>query len=237
MSNSSTDEPAGVLKVGQVGIATLRVQRLDIDQLAQEIQNRVQSAPGLFERMGLIVDFSALPQLPAMTTAKNLFRRLRKAGMLPVALAQRSPETERLAAKLNAPILTPFRALAQSAPPAAKEPEAPLTFMPGRIQFGAVRSGQQIYAPNRDLSILGTVGAAAEVIADGNIHVYGALRGRALAGAHGQIEARIFCSRFHAELVAIAGHHQALDDIPGHLRGQPVQIWLENEQINMAVMD
>jgi len=237
MSNSNTDEPAGVLKVGQVGIATLRIQRLDIDQLAQEIKHRVRSAPGLFERMGVIVDFSTLPQLPSMTTAKNLFRRLRKAGMLPIALAQRSPETERLAEKLNVPILTPFRSATQSAPPVAKEPEAPLTFMPGRIQFGAVRSGQQIYAPNRDLSILGTVGAAAEVIADGNIHVYGALRGRALAGAHGQVEARIFCSRFHAELVAIAGCHQALDDIPDYLNGQPVQIWLENKQIKMAIMN
>jgi len=237
MSNLSTDEPAGVLKVGQVGIATLRIQRLDSDQLAQEIQERVKSAPGLFKRMGVIVDFSALPQLPSMTMAKNLFRRLRKAGMLPVALAQRSPQAERLAEKLNVPILAQFRPITQSAPPATKEPEAPLTFLPGRIQFGAVRSGQQIYAPNRDLSILGTVGAAAEVIADGNIHVYGALRGRALAGAHGQVEARIFCSRFHAELVAIAGCHRALDDIPKPLQGQPVQIWLENGQIKMALMD
>jgi len=237
MSNSNTDEPAGILKVGQVGIATLRVQRLDMDQLVREIKGRVKSAPGLFARMGVIVDLSALPQLPSMTTTKNLFRRLRKAGILPVALAQRSPATERLADKLNVPILTPFRQAAQPAPPAEKEPEAPLTFLPGRIQFGAIRSGQQLYAPNRDLSILGTVGAAAEVIADGNIHVYGALRGRALAGAHGQVEARIFCSRFHAELVAIAGCHQTLDDIPKHLQGQPVQIWLENEQIKMAVMD
>jgi len=237
MSNSNTDEPAGILKVGQVGIATLRVQRLDMDQLVREIKGRVKSAPGLFARMGVIVDLSALPQLPSMTTTKNLFRRLRKAGILPVALAQRSPATERLADKLNVPILTPFRPAAQPAPPAEKEPEAPLTFLPGRIQFGAIRSGQQLYAPNRDLSILGTVGAAAEVIADGNIHVYGALRGRALAGAHGQVEARIFCSRFHAELVAIAGCHQTLDDIPKHLQGQPVQIWLENEQIKMAVMD
>ena len=67
---------------------------------------------------------------------------------------------------------------------------------------------------NRDLTVLATVGAGAEVIADGSIHIYGALRGRALAGAQGNEKARIFCREFHAELVAIAGHYKVLEDIP-----------------------
>ena len=81
------------------------------------------------------------------------------------------------------------------------------------------------------------MGAGAEVIADGNIHVYGTLRGRALAGAQGNVGARIFCREFHAELVAIAGRYKVLDDVPATLRGKPVQVWLEQDQIMIAALD
>jgi septum site-determining protein MinC len=100
-----------------------------------------------------------------------------------------------------------------------------------------VRSGQQVYADNRDLTVVTTVGAGAEVIADGSIHIYGALRGRALAGAQGNGKARIFCREFHAELVAIAGHYKVLEDIPKELRGKAVQIWLDKEELKIAALD
>ena len=100
-----------------------------------------------------------------------------------------------------------------------------------------MRSGQQLYAEGCDLTVLSTVGAGAEVISDGSIHIYGTLRGRALAGAQGNAEARIFCRDFHAELVAIAGHYKVLDDIPEKLRGKAVQIWLENDQLKLAALE
>ena len=105
------------------------------------------------------------------------------------------------------------------------------------MQKTPVRSGQQLYAENRDLTVLNTVGAGAEVISDGSIHIYGALRGRALAGAQGNTDARIFCHEFHAELVAIAGHYKVLDDVPKELRGKPVQVWLEKGQLKLAALD
>ena len=108
---------------------------------------------------------------------------------------------------------------------------------PGLIHTAPVRSGQQVYAEQRDLTILNTVGAGAEVLADGSIHIYGALRGRALAGAQGNVQARIFCREFHAELVAIAGNYKVLEDIPNELRGQSVQIWLDNGQLKFAAFD
>ncbi len=74
-------------------------------------------------------------------------------------------------------------------------------------------------------------------IADGSIHIYGTLRGRALAGAQGNTTARIFCREFHAELVAIAGHYKVLDDVPDTLRGKAVQVWLEQDQIKIAALD
>ena len=105
------------------------------------------------------------------------------------------------------------------------------------MQTHPVRSGQQVYAEQRDLTVLSTVGAGAEVIADGSIHIYGALRGRALAGAQGNTEARIFCREFYAELVAVAGNYKVLEDIPAELRGKPVQVWLDNGQLKLAALD
>ena len=96
-----------------------------------------------------------------------------------------------------------------------------------------VRSGQQVYAQDRDLTLCATVGAGAEVIADGSIHVYGALRGRALAGAAGVTSARIFCREFHAELVAVAGHYKVLEELPKELVGKAVQIWLEHDKLRI----
>jgi septum site-determining protein MinC len=104
------------------------------------------------------------------------------------------------------------------------------------LHTAPIRSGQQIYAEQRDLTVLGTVGAGAEVIADGSIHIYGALRGRALAGARDNPKARIFCREFHAELVAIAGHYQVMEDIPADVRGKPAQVWLDNGQIHIAAL-
>ena len=105
------------------------------------------------------------------------------------------------------------------------------------MQTTPVRSGQQVYADNRDLTVLGMVGAGAEVIADGSIHVYGALRGRALAGAQGNEKARIFCREFLAELVAIAGHYKVLEEIPQDLRGKPAQVWLDGDELKIAALD
>src|SRR5207342_3501968 len=104
---------------------------------------------------------------------------------------------------------------------------------PGVMHTTPVRSGQQVYAQNRDLTVCATVGAGAEVIADGSIHIYGALRGRALAGASGNAQARIFCREFNAELVAVAGTYKVLEEVPPQLVGKPVQIWLENEKLRI----
>jgi septum site-determining protein MinC len=82
--------------------------------------------------------------------------------------------------------------------------------------------------------VLAPVNAGAELIADGNIHVYGALRGRALAGAHGNEEARIFCKSLEAELVAIAGCYLRSDEIPENRRGRPAQIYLDKERLVIA---
>ena len=247
-------EQAGELKIGQVGIANLRIRTLDVARLSQEMRERVARAPKLFGRAAVILDFGGLSQVPDRATAQELVNGLRDAGVLPVALAYGTSETETLSEQLGLPLLAKFRAQyeraeAEPAPPPppkkrAAEPAPPPPPAPaaavaqvGRMQLTTVRSGQQLYAENCDLTVLSTVGAGAEVIADGSIHIYGTLRGRALAGAQGNEGARIFCRDFHAELVAIAGRYKVLDDIPDNLRGKAVQVWLEQDQIMIAALD
>ena len=256
-------EQAGELKIGQVGIANLRIRTMDVERLVQEMNERVNRAPKLFGRAAVILDFGGLSRTPDVASAKALLDGLRGAGVLPVALAYGTSEIELLSQQLGLPLLAKFRAQyeradAEPAPPRAAPPAAPAreprrtapavaalaaapvpgeTPKPGRMQLANVRSGQQLYAENCDLTVMGTVGAGAEVIADGSIHIYGTLRGRALAGAQGNTAARIFCRDFHAELVAIAGHYKVLDDVPDNLRGKAVQVWLEQDQIKIAALD
>lgn len=244
-------EQAADLKIGQVGIANLRIRHLDPDRIGAEMRERVQRAPKLFARTAVVVDFGGLAHCPAAPEARALIAALREAGVLPVALAYGTREIEALSEALDLPLLAKFRAQyereggaeptpapapapepareAPRAPPAAPVPEAI-----GLMHVHPVRSGQQIYAQGRDLTVCATVGAGAEVIADGSIHIYGTLRGRALAGAQGDTRARIFCRDFQAELVAVAGHYKVLEDIPAGLRGKPVQVWLENDSLRMA---
>jgi len=244
-------ELAGELKVGQVGIANLRVRTLDIPKLAQEMRERVARAPKLFGRAALIVDFGALPSLPDAKTAQALLEALRETDVLPVGLAWGSPDNERLAVELGLPLLAKFRAqygqVESSTAPIAPPSETPVpaapasatssASQPGMIQTTPVRSGQQVYAEQRDLTVLASVGAGAEVIADGSIHIYGPLRGRALAGANGYTKARIFCSSFQAQLVAVAGQYKTLDEIPNELHGKPVHIWLEGGDLRIELLE
>lgn len=252
MSAAMDFEPAGELKIGQVGIANLRVRSMDVAKLADEMRSRVQRAPNLFARAAIVLDFGGLSRTPDAGSAQALVDALREAGVLPVALAYGTTEIERLSEQLGLPLLAKFRAQYErageapepAAPAPRREPEpappaaAPATpAQPGLMQAAPIRSGQQIYADNRDLTVLSAVGAGAEVIADGSIHIYGALRGRALAGAQGFEQARIFCREFHAELVAIAGHYRVSEDFPPDVLGRAVQVWLEDGHLRIQALD
>jgi septum site-determining protein MinC len=240
---------AGELKIGQVGIANLRIRVFDTARLAAEMAERVRGAPNLFERAAVILDFGGLAACPTAAEVNALADALRQAGVKPVGIAYGTSEIDALSRATGLPLLAKFRASyerSEPAPPApvvetpaaapAPAPKA-VPAEPGLVHVHPVRSGQQVYAQQRDLTVCATVGAGAEVIADGSIHIYGALRGRALAGAQGNEKARIFCREFHAELVAVAGHYKVLEDIPKELRGKPVQIWLDNEELRIAALD
>ncbi len=244
------------LRFGQVGMACVRVRRVDAAALCDELDRRVRAAPQMFSRAAVVLDLSHLQELPDDGAVDALLEAVRSAGMLPVGLAYGTNATEALASRMGLPLIAKFRAAyepvtsAAAAAPATSEPAAPapplaaaepiLSAPAGdsphgaQHQVGAVRSGQQIYARDRDLIVTAAVANGAEVIADGNIHIYGGLRGRAMAGAQGDHKARIFVSDFRAELVAIAGQYRVFEQIPAELEGHSVQCWLEDDKLMIA---
>jgi septum site-determining protein MinC len=241
------------LRFGQVGIACVRVRRPDAAALCEELERRVRSAPQLFSRAAVVLDLSHLLNLPDDGTVDALLEAVRSAGMLPVGLAYGTSATEALAQRMGLPLIAKFRAAYEPAdggsiapptptatpvpaPAPVREPvlSQPEGSVGAQRHDGTVRSGQQVYARDRDLVVTGTIANGAEVIADGSIHIYGSLKGRAMAGAQGDAKARIFISDFRAELVAIAGHYRVFEQLPKDLEGQSVQCWLDGEKLLIA---
>jgi len=259
MSTKVATADACDLRFGQVGIACVRVRRVDAAALCDELERRVRAAPAMFARAAVVLDLSHLLDLPDDGAVDALLEAVRTAGMLPIGLAYGTHETEALAKRMGLPLIAKFRAAYEpvgstdSAPaPVRQTPAerdvvatddlrepilstpAPGTGFGAQHHAGAVRSGQQVYARERDLIVTGAIANGAEVIADGNIHIYGGLRGRAMAGAQGDEKSRIFVSDFRAELVAIAGQYRVFEKIPDDLEGQSVQCWLDGEKLLIA---
>jgi septum site-determining protein MinC len=146
---------------------------------------------------------------------------------------RRAPPPEQGAPSLEPSSPGPSSPGPPSPGPAPRQPEPPAAAKT-LLVTQAVRSGTQIYARGADLVVTAAVSPGAELMADGNIHVYGVLRGRALAGASGDAEARIFCRRFEAELVSIAGRYLVSEQMPPEDRGLPVQIALVDDRLTIS---
>ena len=119
---------------------------------------------------------------------------------------------------------------------ALPSPAMAVKIAPSIIVTQPVRSGQSLFYPECDVTVIGSVASGAEIVAGGSIHVYGTLRGRAMAGTTGNAEARIFCRRLEAELIAIDGLYKTAEDLGPELRGKAVQIWLEGETIRTGTL-
>jgi septum site-determining protein MinC len=100
-----------------------------------------------------------------------------------------------------------------------------------------IRSGQSVVFLHGDVTVLGSVASGAEIVAGGSIHVYGALRGRAMAGSTGNLRARIFCRKNEAELISIDGYYRTAEDMDASLRGRPGQCWLQDRILTIAALD
>jgi len=202
------------------------------------LNGKVRQAPNFFRHAPVILDFddARLPEegldLPAF------LERVREAHLIPLGFVGGTPELRQAATALGLvamPAGRSERKPAEAAPErvAAVGPTVEVVHRPALVIREPVRSGRQIYAEKTDLIITAPVGYGAEVLADGNIHIYGALRGRALAGISGDEGARIFCQSLEAELVSIAGLYQVSEDIDKTMIRKATQISLKDGYLVM----
>ena len=215
---------------GKVAPCTLfRPLTTNLSTLADDVAARLAATPQVLRGMAVIVDLSALETEREAMDLEGLVHLLRDHGLSPVGIQGAGEGLEGRAAMLRLAVFSESRAAAPRAATgsAAAQPGS----MGAMVVDRPVRSGQQVYARGRDLIVTAPVGQGAEVIADGSIHVYAPLRGRALAGATGFEGARIFCRELRAELVSVAGLYRVSEDLPGDFCGAAVQVRLNGRQL------
>lgn len=196
-------------------------------------------SPAYFVNRPVVVDVAGLPK--KRPDLMHIVSELQARKVRVIALE--GTETAILGADARGlpPILTDDRPATAIEPPPTAGTETPAALPPtprpatSMVIERPVRSGQAIYCPDGDVTVLGSVASGAEIIAGGSIHVYGALRGRALAG-WGNRHGRIFCQSLDAELLAIDGLYKTADEIDNTLRGRPVQAWANGERLVVESM-
>jgi septum site-determining protein MinC len=232
-SAEAKEEAALEIRFGPVDLAHVRIRTTDPGAIVDDLTGRVATAPRFFEHAAVCLDLSQLSAEPGLDESRAVIAAVRRAGMLPIGLVQGPSFIDALARSLELPVLPPPRARPKPlapTPQAAEPPEPERALM----HHQHIRSGQRVYARQRDLVVTSTVAAGAEVMADGSVHIYGSLRGRAIAGLHGDADARVFCQEFRAELVSIAGVFRVFETLPAELAGHPVQAWLDGEDLRFA---
>ena len=234
------------LKAAGFTLPIIRLLGVDMDVVAEQMGSRVEQAPEFFHNTPVVIDLTDLPADAGDVEFPLLVGLLRGFGMIPFGVRGGSKAQHAAAEAMELAILGD--ALIRRSKPALPRTEAVAELKPAvpETRSGAatpvsrfmlvnrpVRSGQRIYAKGGDLTVVAPVSSGAELMADGNIHIYAPLRGRALAGVSGNVDARIFCHDLQAELVSIAGHYRVSENIPAELRGTPVQIFMDQQVLRI----
>jgi septum site-determining protein MinC len=221
------------IKSATLPLVALLLKSPDLQRLSQELHARFGDVPEFFENDALVLDLAPLKDADAAVDFPALLALLRRYKVLPVAArggsaAQMQAALQAgLAPAADAIVAQPAAANKAAAAQPAPEPPPVLTTASAMVVDKPLRSGQQVYARGRDLVVLSMVNPGAEVIADGHIHVYAPLRGKAMAGARGNAEARILTLCLEPELVSIAGVYRTSEvPLPKDLLGKPAQIRL-----------
>ncbi|MBA1197916.1 septum site-determining protein MinC [Pseudomonas shirazensis] len=247
MSPNHTPEhaPAFQLKGSMLAITVLELARNDLESLDRQLAAKVALAPNFFSNTPLVLALDKLPAGEGAIDLPGLMRICRHHGLRTLAIRANRIEDIAAAIAIDLPVLPPSGARERplEPEPEVKKPEPePVPVVPAepevrptRIITTPVRGGQQIYAQGGDLVVTTSVSPGAELLADGNIHVYGAMRGRALAGIKGNTKARIFCQQMTAELVSIAGQYRVCEDLRRDpLWGSGVQVSLSGDVLNIT---
>lgn len=228
------------LKGSSFTLSVIHLHEAKPEVIRQALEDKIAQAPAFFQHAPVVVNVGALQgpvnwaQLQQVISASGL----RVVGISGCKDAELKAEVDRA----GLPLLTEGKEkttcstpAAASAPAASPSNSASVTKT--RLIDVPVRSGQRIYAPNCDLIVTGHVSAGAELIADGNIHVYGMMRGRALAGASGERDAQIFSTHLAAELVSIAGEYWLSDHIPAEFYGKAARLRLVENALTVQPLN
>lgn len=228
--------PVFQLKGSMLALTILELSSNDLDALALQLAAKVEQAPQFFQDAPIILALDKCIDDAEGLDLAQILNICRAHGLSTMAIRTARPADLVAAKALGIPVIPPSDARERPlAITQTIEVPAEPSLIPAKLITQPVRSGQQIYAKNSDLIVLAAVSAGAELLADGNIHVYGPLRGRALAGINGNREARIFCQQLGAELLSIAGQYKVAEDLRRDPAwGKATQTCLNEEQLEIS---
>lgn len=219
------------LKGGLYTLTAIQLLENDLTELSCQLDDKIKQAPNFFQQTPLIIDLQHLVKNAESIDFEALLALLRSKKLVPIGVRGVSTALKEKAIDAGLAIFPEDK-------PTKKEETAvkqeSLSTLGSKVITQPVRSGQQIYVPGGDLIILSSVSHGAEVLADGHIHIYGALRGRALAGIMGNTEAMILCKSLEAELVSVAGQYRLSEDLKAIGWKQSVCIQLKENRLNIV---
>lgn len=253
------------LKGVMTSVTVMRLRSTDLNLAARQLRAKVVKFPQLFEKSIVVLDLSPLGETAASISLPSMARMLRGCGVVPAGVTgiddgllesmdfadmpvvnvgtRRMTTIDADDAPADAPVLAAAPAAPVASPhegtgteQTGQSPQFVYVTRPPKVIHQPVRSGQRITAPGTDLIVMGPVNPGAEIAADGHIHVYGPMRGRAFAGVSGYAQARIFCQKLDAEMVCIAGAYVMSDDIPEAHRDRPTQVFVDNGECQFEAL-
>ncbi|AHF00968.1 septum site-determining protein MinC [Thiomicrospira aerophila AL3] len=229
------------LKGSVLSLSNLKVASADIEQVTRALAEIVGKAPAFFKGLPIVIELDVAIEDPMFLAL--LVEFLHQQELVPIGVRT---EEQGVIEQAKFAGLAVFdtqdksrdkSSLEKVAEVAPVEPVNSSVNETALMVRGAVRSGQQVVAKNRDLIVKGAVNPGAEVIADGHVHVYGPMRGKLFAGSNGNRDARIFVHKLDAELVCIAGFFLLADDIQPQYRGEAVEIYLADESLRFDILN
>ncbi len=239
-------EPAFELKGSLFTLTILQLASCDIDVIQKQLGTLISRTPKFFQQAPLVICLTKLNNLSVSLDFTALMKSLKQLSLVPVGIRGGNPQQNFAATEAGLAIMPQgkdeslFSRKSKPAAPAkpqAKPEAAKPLYRPTKVIDKPVRSGQQVYAAGGDLVILSSVSHGAEILAEGNIHVYGKLRGRALAGVQGDNNARIFCAELDAELVSVAGQYLLKEDLQQQAIDKNAHVYLKDGRIQIAEID
>ena len=220
----------------------LEIYQYSLQDFTQQLQDKINQAPEFFAQSPIVISLDKVDEKIAQLDLSDIISTCRQFGLQPMAFkctdsrflnSIQATGLTLLSDNASRPITTKKPATEQKYVSEVKEK---IISRQSKIITKPVRSGQQVYAEGADLIIISQVSEGAEVLADGHIHIYGTLRGRALAGIKGDTSARVFCNRLEAELISIAGNFMLSDVLREKIWQQSAQVYLNDKILHVEAV-